>query len=91
MMPLFGKSDDKPKLIETVGPVPEGYHSDGIIQTSVSGQDEISSQSKTLKNLANICKAANASGFANYRLSTHFNSGVKEDVIFAYADIIRAN
>lgn len=91
-MPLFGKSNtDKPDLIETVGPVPDGYHTDGIIQTFATGQVEPSVQSKAIKNLENICIAANAAGFCNYKVSTHFNSGSSQNVLFAYADIIRAN
>lgn len=92
-MPLFGKSnsDDKRKLVETVGPVPEGYHSTGIIQTFASGQNEPHVQAKLLKNLENICVANEAAGFCNYRLTGQFDTVNSQNVIFAYADMIKPN
>lgn len=90
-MPLFGKSDTKKNLIETIGPAPEGYHSDGIIQTFDSGQTEPRIQSKLIKSLEDICIAAEAAGFCNYRISSHFDSVSSSVVVLAYADIVRKN
>lgn len=90
-MPLFGKSDDKPKLIETVGPVPEGYHSAGIIQEFSSGHFDALTQAKILKALEKKCNILHYDGFSNYRISTHFDVVNSADVIYAYADAIKQN
>ncbi|AVE81474.1 hypothetical protein C4O30_00350 [Lactiplantibacillus plantarum] len=90
-MPLFGKSEAKKNLIETIGAVPEGYHSTGIIQTFASGQNEPHVQAKLLKDLENICVATEAAGFCNYRLTSQFDTVNSQNVIFAYADMIKPN
>ncbi|MDX3785525.1 hypothetical protein [Lactiplantibacillus plantarum] len=88
-MPLFGKSEAKKNLIESVGSTPEGYHSTGIIQTMSSGHVSPLIQSKLIKDLENICIAAEAAGFCNYRITSHFDSVGSKDILFAYADMIK--
>lgn len=90
-MPLFGKSnsDDKHKLVETVGPVPEGYHVVQVLQVAEVGHDPIHMQTKVLKDIERQCNSFGFDGFCNYK--TTASSDGTNDTLYAYADGIKSN
>lgn len=89
-MPLFGKSNtDKPNLIETVGPVPDGYHLAYLIYASEVGHDPNHLERAVVKNLSNQCDTLKCDGFCNLRLTA--SSDGTTDSLYAYADAIKAN
>ncbi|MCF6161931.1 MULTISPECIES: hypothetical protein [Furfurilactobacillus] len=91
MMPLFGKSDNKPKLIETVGPVPEGYHSESILISEEITASGIGAQLKVLKDLQSKCRERNLDGFANLKFTAAGAETGAKITVFGYADGIKQN
>lgn len=92
-MPLFGKinNDDKPKLVETLGPVPEGYHFTDILLSEKRTSSGIGAQLKIVKDLEEKCKQHDYDGFANLKFSAAGAETGTEITVFGYADGIKAN
>ena len=84
-MGLFSKNNNDKELIETMGPIPEGYHFVKlIVNEASSASGEL--QQKVIKKLRKQCLTENLDGFCNYRITSHFDSVRSCDVIYAFAD-----
>lgn len=87
-MPLFGKSNtDKPDLIETVGPVPEGYHAEKLLFENKVTPFGKGVQEEICKSFRKQCVTNSLDGFANLR----FSIGGDSSVVLGYADGIKQN
>lgn len=88
-MPLFGKNDDKPKLIETVGPVPEGYRVEKILFDEEVTSSGVGSQQKIVNELRKKCANNGFDGFANLKFAAAADANVV--TLFGSADAIKQN
>ncbi|AOB19709.1 hypothetical protein E2I17_06145 [Lactiplantibacillus plantarum] len=88
-MPLFGKSgSETQQLIETTGPLPQGYHVVKILNTEVIASTGIGLQQKVIAEFRKQCKDNNLDGFANLKFTA---SGEVKTTLFGCADGIKAD
>lgn len=87
-MGLFSKNNNDKELIETMGPIPEGYHSVKLIMNGASSSGgSIELQQKVVKMLRKQCVAEKLDGFANLRFTSSGHGSW--DNVFGAADGIK--